>query len=235
MIKAVIIGQSHTVCIADALSDLDLEGISVVRLRSGDKLNDPNAVTIDQAVQFIRDLPGGTYHNILGLVRPEVEFDFLLNSSDDVSVGTQLIPHKVFVSAFDQHLETETGVKKIKAAAVGQVHVLSAPPPKQDNEFMMQKLLAKWNKPYRGQDIAASGLNSASLRLKLWLLECERLKKWSEGLKMKYVPAPSACLNNDGFLAESYFAADATHANSKYGALVLGLVASIVDQRHGND
>ncbi|WP_295492046.1 hypothetical protein [Sphingorhabdus sp. EL138] len=243
MTKAVIVGQSHTVCMSAAAAATPGWGqFPVYRVRSGDKLSDPDALSNDQAIDLVRKLNEnvdvflsipGTYHNILGLVRSRLDFDFFLNPEDRLLDLDYLVPRRVITSAFDMHLETEALVPKLKGVAAGRVYVLACPPPKQDNAFMMQRLLAKWNKPYRGQDIAACGLNRPELRRKLWLIECERTKFWAESMGLDFLHAPHAALNDEGFLAEQYYAEDATHANEDYGLLILKLVASVTNQNKG--
>lgn len=244
MTKAVIVGQSHTVCMsAAAAANPGWDQFPVYRLRSGDKLSDADALSSDQAIDLVRkqdsnvdvflSIPG-TYHNILGLVRSQLDFDFLLKPEDHILDLNCIMPRRVIASAFDMHLETETLVPKLRAVATGRVYVLACPPPKQDNAFMMQRLLAKWNKPYRGQDIAACGLNRPELRRKLWVLECERTQLWAESSGLSFLHAPKSAFNDDGFLDEKYYAEDATHANADYGLLMLKLVDSVVNERQGS-
>lgn len=245
MTKAVVIGQSHTVCMSAAASAIGAwDHVCVYRLQSGDKQGDAEALsahdavalvgTLDEATCLFLSLPG-TYHNIIGLVRPEIEFDFMLRPDDVPVSGAQLIPHRVVAGAFDHHLQTETLVPKLRAAAKGRVYVLACPPPKEDNAFMLGHLLAKWNKPYRGQDIAANGLNRPPLRRKLWVLECQRMEAWAASLDIGFAAAPQGCFDEQGFLAPQFYATDATHANADYGSLVLDLVVSIASQSRRPD
>ncbi|MBC2669064.1 hypothetical protein ACFOON_08835 [Novosphingobium piscinae] len=244
MKRAVIIGQSHTVCMADALSHVsNPHQFEIHRLRNGDKKNDPSALSTEQALDIVRRLdemtpvflsfPGG-YHCVIGLVKSNPDYDFVFDEVEGVVQDVWMVPQRVIASTFDYHLETEQLVRKVKQAAAGPVYILAFPPPKQDNEFMLKHLLARWNKPYRGQDIAACGLSRPQLRRKLWLLECGRVRIWAEKLDVGFVPAPVACFNGNGFLDSTYFANDATHANVEYGKLVLEQVASVVDGRQGS-
>lgn len=243
MNKAVIIGQSHTACIAAAAdTNPGWDHVSVFRLRSGDKQDDPTALAFGDAVELVRNLESGTslflsgpgtYHNIIGLVRPSVEFDVMLLPADPVFDRAQLIPHRVVAQSFDKHLGTEKLVPTMKAAAKGPVHLLSCPPPKQNNAFMLERMLKKSNKLYRGRDVAACGLNRPMLRRRLWGLECERMAAWAAAQDVGFVAAPQACFDEDGFLASQFYAPDATHANADYGLLVLELIASLSHQPKG--
>jgi hypothetical protein len=245
MTKAVVIGQSHTVCMSAAASlDGHSREISIFRLRSGDEPHDANALAADDAIALVKNLSSdvslfisilGSYHNIIGLVRAPVEFDFIMRGGGPLSETAHLIPQRVVADAFDHHLQTGSLVLKLTAAANGPVHVLACPPPKRDNEFMMKRLLAKWNKPYRGQDIAANGLNRPDLRLKLWYLECERLEAWARKIEVGFIDPPKTCFDAEGFLAEQFYAADATHANAEYGLLMLKLITSVADRRQGSE
>lgn len=242
MTNAVVIGQSHTACMANAISTHPDKAwdISVTRLRSGDKLNDPEALSIDDAMGLVSALEFsvpifisivGTYHNILGLIRFGEDFDFLMDGQSTISDESCLVPNKVLTSAFDENLKTEKDIQKLKAVSRGPVYLLACPPPKQDSEFMLQKLTARRNKPYRGRDVATHGINRPELRRKLWLLECQRLELWAQGLEIGYLPPPIEAFDQDGFLAKQFYADDATHANAEYGALVLSLIASTIESR----
>lgn len=213
--------------------------ISILRLRSGERNQSTDGLSAEDAINLVKNLNAnaslflsipGSYHNIIGLVRSQVDYDFLLRPEDEIAKGCHLIPHRVIADGFDHHLQAETLVPKLRQVASCRVYVLACPPPKRDNEFMMKRLLAKWNKPYRGQDIAANGLSRPELRRKLWVLECERLKAWASQIDIDYVGAPQACFDADGFLAEKFYASDATHANEEYGRLVLQLVSTLINR-----
>ena len=91
MIRSLVIGESHTVCIQQAAHDEPwrAQGIDIHRLQSGRRSIDVDALSLDQAIAAIAGLPAqtpiilsklGTYHNVLGLLFFERDFDFQICS-----------------------------------------------------------------------------------------------------------------------------------------------------------
>ena len=80
-------------------------------------------------------------------------------------------------------------------------------------------------KQYRGKDIASAEVNRPELRLKLWTLENRLLAHWASENGLLFLSAPDNAKCADGYLAESCYGHDATHANQRYGELVLDQIA----------
>lgn len=239
MTRAVIIGRSHTNAVAQALRDaqFDGHGIDVHLLESPKRAYRSPALSIGEAVEIAGELPPktvlflamlGTYHNVIGLLRTLPSYDFLLNCADAPETGPiARIPHRAMAMAFQKHLERAASVKQLKAATKSPVFVLSTPPPKQDNEFLLDKFKRQKRQEYRGRSVADIGIERSATRLKLWKLESEITAKWARSEGIGYVEPPAQTLDASGFLRPEYHNDDATHANAAYGALVVEQILNI--------
>lgn len=240
MKQAIIVGQSHTVCIsAAAIRQPDrARAINIQRLRSGDKAIDDAAVSVDEAAALIKasgsdcgvflSILGG-FHNAIALLRYGPDFDFVEDAAQPHDDGTVGVPFRAIASIFDDQLDGEIVVKELCRAAPGPVFMLACPPPKMDNDYMMGRLLERQKKFYRGKDVLACGINRPALRRKLWQLEGNRIAAWASGLGAHYLPPPALAFDADGYLDARLYADDATHANIDYGALVLDQVSAMLD------
>lgn len=236
---AVIFGESHTACIAAAAKTRPnlVPGLSVYRLRSRTRPNDLETVSIEEAERLIAELGLrvqvflymlGTYHNIIGLLRHEPEFDFLFEGGDRIShENAVVIPRRIVASLFEAHLAKAFGVLKLKRASSGAVFMLGTPPPKRSNAFIMKSFEAMVKKEYHGKNAVEVGINRPELRLKLWKIEQETVKAWATDLGITYLPTPAASQDDEGYLRESLYGDDATHGNTDYGKLWLEKIRSL--------
>ena len=241
MSRAVVIGQSHSAALAQALltERKEVSGISVHRLEDRKRPYEREVITLDDAVSLVRRLPAetrvflstlGTYHNIWGLLRSGPAFDFLLDPCDAPDPNAEIqVPHRAIASAFDQHLAKPSLVRKIQAAAKSRVYLLSAPPPKQNNAFMLERFMAQKKQSYRGISVGDVGLERPETRLKLWLMETRATARWAASENLYFVPAPTEAFDDKGFLHPQFYS-DATHANAGYGALVIDQISAITEE-----
>lgn len=244
--RAVIIGESHTNAVAQAIAEdpAAYEGIEVYRLHSPNRPSEPNTVSVPEAVAIIEALPEGgqvflamlgTYHNILGLLRAGEDYDFLLDGQDSPDPSaTARIPHRAMASAFEQHFAQAGTIKRFRAVAKSAMHVLSSPPPKQSNRYVRHRFMRQTKRAYHGRSVEDVGVERPASRRKLWLMETMAIARWAGAHGMRFVPAPAAAFNGSGFLARKYYFEDATHANARYGALVLQQIReTLEDQVNG--
>jgi hypothetical protein len=238
MERAIIIGQSHTGAIAQALAAerSSVSGISVHRLGAE---GEQDVITLRDAMSLVSDLDGqvriflsmlGTFHNILGLLRSGEDFDFLIDCDDAPDpAASARIPYRAVESAFAQHLTESVKILKLQAAAKSPLFLLSTPPPKQDNGFILERFLRQKKQSYRGKGIAEYGVERPESRLKLWSLEARLTAAWAAGEGMHFVAPPGEALSSDGFLDVNFYADDATHANARYGALVVDQIMAVIE------
>lgn len=234
MIRALVLGDSHTSCIAEAaVAKLGgMEGIQIYRFRNKRSQPGDGTISMDDAKHLVSKMPPsaplflcvlGTYHNILGMLRQEPAFSFLPDGAGilEEAPGSEIIPMRALASAFNAHIEESRELLEICQAAPGQVYLLGSPPPKQNSEYMLQKLTGMKKSTYRGRHVAEVGINPPAVRKAFWDLECARLRSWAERHHIVYVPAPPRAFDSAMYLKECYYAEDATHANEAYGSLVI--------------
>jgi hypothetical protein len=241
MTPAVVIGQSHSAAIAQALEDdqKHAAAISVHRLESKNRPFERNVISVEDAIAIAEAVPSdgavflamlGTAHNYFGMLRSGPDFDFLL-AADDVPDrdGTTRIPHRALTMAFDESRNQGPTIEKIRAASTAAVFLLSSPPPKQSNDYIFHRFMGQSARQYYGKNLQEVGVERPESRLKLWSLESRLSARWAESKGIQFVPAPAKCFNADGFLSRKYYFEDATHANARYGVLVVEQICGILE------
>lgn len=232
MANALVIGNSHTASMTNALRDNENQSIDIYWLKNN-KPPDRGNIELDDAIKLIKALGRddflfvsliGTYHNIMGLIKHPIPFDFYESSpsADRPRSDYCLIPHNVMRSEMDRMLEGSGTVKALAKAAVCATYIISPPPPKGNHEFIFARTRA-----YRGTVLDSASINDAAIRAKMWRLEMDCMADWATSNSMRFLPAPAESLSGEGYLTEEYYGADVTHANDAYGALVLDQIAAI--------
>jgi hypothetical protein len=239
LIRAVVLGHSHTNAIAQAAIEQRRQDISVHRLHAKDRSEE--ALSTGEAVELVSSLGPdscvflavlGAYHNVLGLLRAGQDFDFLVHGSDIPDPNAQVrVPHRAIVSAFAEQFARQDKIENLIAAAKCPVHLLSAPPPKRSNDFILQRFMGQKKQVYRGRSVKEVGIERAESRLKLWLLEERLMADWARSRGMQFLPPPPAAFDDSGFLREDCYSEDVTHANARYGALVIDQITAIIENR----
>ena len=243
MSPAIVIGQSHVNAIADALAQGADTGskISLYRLESKGGVPEPGTISTSEAVALVGGIEPptpvflsvlGTYHNILGLLRSGEEFDFLLGR-DDVgdSTGATHIPHRAIANAFETVFSESNTLRRLREAAKAPLYLLSTPPPKQCNAFILESFMRQKKPTYRGKSVEDIGIEAPEKRAKLWLMETQLLRRWAKAHGMEFVPAPPRALSEGRFLNRDYYSTDVTHANAAYGALVVEQIQEILQSQ----
>jgi hypothetical protein len=242
MTDAIVIGQSHAVAIADAI---ELQGsgtmnVAVYRIGAvgenarGAVLTNPEALALAASLPastplFISML--GTYHSILGLLRAGTDFDFLLDALDVPEAGpVSRVPHRAMAGAFETHFEEAKAFKRLAEAARSPVYILSAPPPKRSSEFILDRFLKQKKQVYRGRSVGDVGIERPISRLKLWKLEARLMQRWAAAQGIQFVPPPPGACDTDGFLGREFYFDDVTHANARYGKLIVQQISTIVEE-----
>jgi hypothetical protein len=72
-----------------------------------------------------------------------------------------------------------------------------------------------------GVDIGELVITSDSLRLELWNVLAGILANSAKNLGTNFLSAPALSRDAFGMLSQEYWASDVTHANSKYGMLLI--------------
>jgi hypothetical protein len=238
--QATVLGHSHCNAFAEAKAENPGRWPAIAVHRLEDKRAKDDAVSIPAAVALLKGQPPGAptffaimgaYHNLLGLLRSGETFDVLMGADDRPDGGaTALVPQRALRSAISEQFEQSAKMRNLMAAARGPVFIVSTPPPKRNNDFILERFMRQKKQIYRGKAVEQFGVERPETRLKLWLLEAQLMTEWAESLGAGFLAPPAAASDEDGFLGENYYSDDVTHANAAYGALVLDQVAAILER-----
>ncbi len=110
--------------------------------------------------------------------------------------------------------------RAIAAAVDCPIFLLPPPPPIGDNDFIRD------NPDVFGDVARRHGLNPPEMRRRMWRLFCEALREGVAGSGTTFVELPDEVFE-DGFLAKRFWLGDATHANPKYGKVMLAHLESL--------
>jgi len=163
----------------------------------------------------------GNKHAMIGLIQHAIPFDLMdaTGAPSALAVGVTLIPRAMFRGYFEFDMARSDCEKVIgldKAGAQRTLH-LAPPPPKAD----VAHILNKPETHFAANGILDRGVTPAALRLRIWELQVTVTAQILERSGIDMLAPPVATLTPEGFLHPDFYAVDATHANSAYGARVL--------------
>lgn len=161
---------------------------------------------------------GGNVHMVLGLMRHPRPFDYRLSGepSPPLDPAAELLPESLVEAtlAFEMARDLDR-LRALAALGIPLVH-LESPPPVASEAFIADAADA-W---FRDNGIAHRGVAPAGLRYRLWRLASRIVRRETERLGQRFLPVPARALDEAGFLRLP-LAADATHGNARYGALLI--------------
>lgn len=158
----------------------------------------------------------GTRHNVVGLLRHEQLFTVYGADGAPSSGEGALIPRAVMEDVFEDVSQKNKRIAELRSLSRAPVVHLMTPPPKGDNDYVKSRIMR-----YRDMVVGEYDLNPAALRLALWQLEMQAMKRVCAGWDVRQLPIHPDAMDEYGFLRHEYYGPDATHANQAYGALVL--------------
>jgi hypothetical protein len=157
----------------------------------------------------------GNWYNTLALVQHPEPFDFIYPSFDEsVDENRRIIPftqiHRTFANNIRQQLEI---VGIFQSLATGQMLLLETPPPIEDENHIL-----KYPGPFK--EHLSQGVTPAAIRRKLWRLQSQIYQDVCRDRMIEFVNFPIEATSS-GYLDPEYCFPDPTHANVKYGELIL--------------
>lgn len=170
----------------------------------------------DVVISFI----GGNQHAVLSTIQHPEPFDFQLMGADVVlTPGADAIPQNVMKDYLSSGIAGGDGqrLKELRQATVARFYHVIPPPPKESAEHILRHHETHFAK----QEIITHGISPATLRYKTWELQARLLEEFCCSNDIETIRPPAQAVTSDGFLMTSYYAQDATHANSDYGELLL--------------
>lgn len=239
--RVVIIGDSHTIALKEALVGLpESENgpiFSVVRLKQEPRSSATKGQDVEDLLALVRDATPdevfvlalrGNHYNSFGLMQHPRPFDFTDQAEAGVAPHTaaEQIPYTLMRDYFDALLRRGYGriLRQLAELNAAPMLCLSSPAPKEDAEFILRHAESH----FVSSGLADSGVSPASTRLRLWTLQNRVLKDFCDEIGVKFLWNPDGVRDEHGYLRREFYANDATHANASYGALVLRQIAEAI-------
>ncbi len=223
-----VLGMSHSRAVLDALGREPDPDIGVLLLPQGLK-NRLGMVSPSLLSRFKPDVAvsmiGGNAHNILGLIEHPEPFDFEEPSVPTLFEDRRIVPRAQIRATLMLSMTAMLAKIRLLKQYYGKptMHVAS-PPPIADEAHIARHL---------GSFAESAGLEPrftpAPIRMKLYRMHNAIVKETCEAEGIHFVDAIPAALDADGFLAAPFRKSDPTHANARYGALVLEEIRKFAD------
>jgi hypothetical protein len=157
---------------------------------------------------------GGNEHNIRFLCAQPRPFDFAHPSAPAIEPGRQVIPLREMQAILRGLLERTLLVTRLIAAELPRARRYYLPPPPPiPSEAQIRTNPAIF-------DFDANGIESASVRLKIYNLYLEIAAAFCEANGITFLPLPAAHRDDAGFLREAYWEGS-THATPDYYAPIV--------------
>lgn len=230
-VSVLVVGASHTNAVELALQEAPDAGITVCHAsgaripRSAEQAHrlygrfDPEIVVL---------MIGGNHHHAVGLLEGPEPFDFESDEVPGIDLSRRIIGREEARAALLANAQ-----RAMSGIVTARSHFpdvpmayLASPPPVSNSEHIV-KYLRKFGKntPTISEEMLRNPkITPAKIRLKLYRLQLQIFKDFSSEKGMDFIFPPEAALDHDGFLAWQYRKNDPTHANVRYGHLVLDTI-----------
>ena len=164
---------------------------------------------------------GGNQYAVFSTIQHPVPFDFCLpeETVPELNPDVELIPFRGLYDYFFTALQLGDGktLEALRNSTRAKLVHLLAPPPKSDNRYIEQH----HDTQFAAAGISSMGVSPPELRMKFWKLQNRAIEEICAKLGIDTLAPPTDAQDPDGFLSRPYYAGDATHANFRYGELVL--------------
>lgn len=111
--------------------------------------------------------------------------------------------------------ETINCLKQLRKTYSGKIFQFESPPPIPSHTHLL-----KYAGPFKA-GFLKYGPAPAYLRLKLWKVHSELVKKECKTLGINFISHPSSMVDSKGFLIKKAWDFDTNHANSNYGRALI--------------
>lgn len=235
-IRVFIVGDSHTDAIKRALSvrripletQIEFSAYRYSVTKNGKVIGDLSTEAIvDRISTFgVQDIVvstiGGNQHQTLSLVQHPIPFELYELGESLPKVDAKpptIVPRAQMLDFFEKGIRGGDGkrMQHLRANASCQILHLVPPPPKEDAAHIIKRFETK----FAELGLLEKGVSPATLRLKMWRLQVEILRKLTAEFDIGLLFPPVNALTSEGFLDPVFYANDATHGNVAYGELVL--------------
>jgi hypothetical protein len=137
----------------------------------------------------------------------------------EIQPDVELIPFRPLYEYFSEALRLGDGqtIAALRNSTKAQIVHLLAPPPKRENDYIEEH----HDTLFAAAGISSLGVSPPGLRMKFWQLQNRAIEEICVELGIETLAPPRDAADPDGFLKRTFYAGDATHANARYGELVL--------------
>lgn len=225
-----VIGNSHTRALKKALvkKGAEMKGTCDIEIYAISTPSLSGELTWPEALQKCKDLRpddlvitviGGNRHSVIGLFQHTNPFSVMCDEFEP-NGAVELIPSNVLRADYE-FIFAKSDAKLIaqcKEQSPCPVYQLESPPPKQEEEYIL-----KHADPFFRKSLELGAkITPAPVRKELWRLQEDVLRQMCEKVGVGFIRAPKEAISQSGFLRKDcYIGANATHANERYGELVL--------------
>ena len=166
----------------------------------------------------------GNEYNTVGILNHPRRFDFYLPARPDLPTdeNAEILPVGLVEDLIRARLANAVGLYLGMLSRAGthavKVHI-PPPPPVRENSYI---------ETYPGQfgeKVRQFGVSPPFFRLKMWKLTCRVLQRLCEEAGVNFHRLPDSVFDADGFLAQPFMNRDPTHANARYGQIILDNIA----------
>lgn len=172
----------------------------------------------------------GNQHNAHFMFQTEPKFTMLGVPDSDNGPQTIPIPRAMMKEFFRPSFEELREIIPLLSDAT-TITLLNGPAPKPLSHIqkciLQEKYFADLTKSL-GLDVDDFVITSDSLRLELWNVLVELLASYAKTLGTNFISAPAVSRDARGLLLPEYWIPDVTHANSKYGVLLIEEIRKLI-------
>ncbi len=220
--RLLVIGHSHTNALSATLNQAPNPAFRVIHLnRSEDRslleAADPLASFRGdfEPSHVVSMIGGNTYHKI-ALLEHDTKIQVFEGPEDtDYDPDRYLVHHGVMREILESYAGLHTWMlERLKEkVALPIIHLLSPPP------LGLEDISGFLPPAY--QSLGSQSAVPPAQRLRFYRMHCGILRDHCQGLGIRVLEPPAAAVDSAGFLKDAYVAETATHANHRYGGLVL--------------
>lgn len=170
----------------------------------------------------------GNFHLAQFLFAQKVKFDFVSSVFPSLPLATDvdIVPESLVETRLSPHADNlNAAIDSLVDGRAAGVTLVGTPPPKGDDVRLREILKSDpvFTQYAKGLGFEADTVpfNSPYLRLKLWVLTQKLTEQVAKARNLSFLPVPSECQDQEGFLKPEYWAEDISHANSDYGTLLI--------------
>jgi hypothetical protein len=244
-VRLVLAGHSHMHAVARALVSTPDEGEAADPAAIGRSHGIAGLLGSQDPAVFLSDLLElsqnralalawrGNQHNGDFLFMPGQVLDLLPRFYPDRSVikGAVIVAESAIRDHLQPSMDELSGLLR-KLGGGGPHLVLGTPPPLGDQALVRTRLGREPSFVDRaralGMDMATIGLAPPSVRRKLWFVIQRMMAETAAAHGAIFVPHPPGAEDAEGYLRLDMSGGDITHANERYGRLMLGQMAIVL-------